>query len=67
MPKEKFNLSIDSKLKKDLKHIALAQDTNCSELVELYIKALNANPNVLDALNQTIIATAKNKHKKKTR
>lgn len=65
MIKDKLNLSIDTKLKNDFKHLAITHNSNCSELVEIFIKALKVNPGVLDAL----IATSKN-HKgknKKTR
>lgn len=68
MAKAKLNLSIDDKLKKDFKHIALTQDTTCSDLVELYIAALKVSPQVLDALTMTIDKNKNNSSKnKKTR
>lgn len=64
--KTKLNLSVDSDLKKDFKHIAISHDSSCSELVELYIKALKVNPGVLGAIKQTVEQSQnKGKHKNK--
>lgn len=60
--KEKFNLSIDVDLKKDFKHIAISNDKTCSELVEIFIKAIKNNREVIQVLEQM----GKQKKKKKS-
>lgn len=62
MSKEKLNLSIDSNLKKNIKHIAISEEKTISELVEIYIKAINSNRDIIKVLESI---TDKNKKKKK--
>lgn len=50
MSKAPLNLSIDKKLKKTLKHIAIDEGVSASELVEDYIKAMQKNKNVIKAI-----------------
>ena len=52
MPKDKLNLSIDSQLKKAIKHIAIAQDATVSELFEDYIKAIQKNQDMTKVIKQ---------------
>ena len=46
--KEKLNLSIDGDLKKDFKHISISENKTCSELVEVFIKAIKNNREIID-------------------
>lgn len=50
--KEKLNLSIDEDLKKDFKHIAISENKTCSELVEVFVKAIKNNRDVISVLEQ---------------
>lgn len=50
--KEKLNLSIDEGLKKDFKHISISENKTCSELVEIMIKALKNNREIISVLEQ---------------
>ena len=50
--KDKLNLSIDEDLKKDFKHIAISENKTCSELVEIMIKALKNNREIISVLEQ---------------
>lgn len=61
MAKEKLNLSIDAELKKAIKHIAVNEDKTVSELIEIYIKAINSNTDIIKLLEEM----GKKKKKKK--
>lgn len=50
MAKEKLNLSIEEGLKKDIKHIAISEDKTVSELIEIFIKAINENREIIKVL-----------------
>lgn len=50
MSKKKLTLSIDEKLIKTVKHIAIDNKTNVSEIFEEYIKAIKRNKNTLKAI-----------------
>ncbi|MEG0022352.1 MAG: hypothetical protein RR745_05760 [Bacilli bacterium] len=50
MAKEKLNLSIDKELKKDIKHISISESKTVSELVEIFIKAINENRGIIKVL-----------------
>lgn len=52
MAKEKLNISIDKELKKQIKHIAISEEKTVSELIEIYIKAINTNRDIVDVLEQ---------------
>lgn len=52
MAKTKLNLSIEEELKRAIKHIAISENKTVSELVEIYIKAINANREVIGLLEQ---------------
>ena len=52
MAKEKLNLSIEEDLKKTIKHIAISENKTVSELVEIYIKAINSNKEIIKLLEQ---------------
>ncbi|MBQ8999820.1 MAG: hypothetical protein IJ086_14185 [Clostridium sp.] len=52
MTKEKLNLSIEQDLKKTIKHIAITEDKTVSELVEIYIKAISSNREIIKLLEQ---------------
>lgn len=52
MAKTKLNLSIEEELKRAIKHIAISENKTVSELVEIYIKAINANKEVIGLLEQ---------------
>lgn len=45
-----LNLSIDEKLKKALKHIAIDEGVSASELVEEYIMAMKKNRSIIKAI-----------------
>ncbi len=62
MAKEKLNLSVDEELKKDIKHIAISEDKTVSELVEIYIKAISSNREIIKVLENM---GKENKKKKK--
>lgn len=57
--KDKLNLSINEDLKKDFKHIAISENKTCSELVEVFIKAIKNNREIISVLEHMI------PHKKK--
>lgn len=61
MAKEKLNLSIDAELKKVIKHIAISEDKTVSELIEIYIRAINSNTDIIALLEEM----GKKKKKKK--
>lgn len=50
--KDKLNLSIDGDLKKDFKHISISENKTCSELVEVFIKAIKNNREIIEVLEQ---------------
>lgn len=50
--KEKLNLSINGDLKKDFKHISISENKTCSELVEVFIKAIKNNREIIGVLEQ---------------
>ncbi|CEP38327.1 Uncharacterised protein [[Clostridium] sordellii] len=50
MSKKKLTLSIDEKLIRTIKHIAVDNETNISEMFEDYIRAINKNKNTLRAI-----------------
>jgi antitoxin component of RelBE/YafQ-DinJ toxin-antitoxin module len=50
--KDKLNLSIDEDLKKDFKHISISENKTCSEIVEIMIKALKNNREIIRVLEQ---------------
>lgn len=62
MAKEKLNLSISEELKKDIKHIAISEDKTVSELIEIFIKAINENREIIKVLESM---GKENKKKKK--
>lgn len=62
MAKEKLNLSVDEELKKDIKHIAISENKTVSELVEIYIKAISSNREIIKVLENM---GKENKKKKK--
>lgn len=51
MGKSKLTLSIDEKLIKTAKHIAIDNGSNVSEMVEEYIKAMKKNKNIIKAIS----------------
>lgn len=51
--KKKLNLSVDEKLIKTSKFIALKNDTSVSELFEEYIKAIDKNPQLIKLISDT--------------
>ncbi len=60
--KKPFNLSMDEKLIKDIKHIAINEGTTPSKLFEEYIKAIkSSNGEVIKAIGA--INQSKNKKK----
>lgn len=65
--KKKLNLSVDTKLIKTSKFIALKNDTSVSELFEDYIKAIDKNPQLIklikDSANNTNNSPSKSKKK----
>ncbi len=60
--KEKLNLSIDADLKKDFKHLSISEDKTCSELLEIFIKAMKNNREIVSVLEQ--MGEQKKKRKK---
>lgn len=48
--KDKLNLSIDADLKKDFKHISISEDKTCSELVEIFIRAVKNNREIISVM-----------------
>lgn len=50
MSKKKLTLSIEEKLIRTIKHIAIDNETNISEMFEDYIRAINKNKNTLRAI-----------------
>ncbi|MDU1540832.1 MAG: DUF6364 family protein [Paeniclostridium sordellii] len=50
MAKEKLTLSIDENLIRTVKHIAIDNKTNVSEMFEEYIKAMKKNKNIIKAI-----------------
>lgn len=52
MAKAKLNLSIEEELKRVIKHIAINENKTVSELVEIYIKAINSNREIVGLLEQ---------------
>ncbi len=52
MAKEKLNLSIEQDLKKTIKHISISEGKTVSELVEIYIKAISSNREIIKILEQ---------------
>lgn len=63
MAKDKLNLSIDAELKKAIKHIAISEDKTVSELVEIYIRAISSNTDIIKLLEE--MGTMKKKKNKK--
>lgn len=61
--KKKLNLSIDTKLIKTSKFIALKNDTSVSELFEDYIKAIDKNPQLIKLIKDTNNIPSKGKKK----
>ena len=45
--KKSLNLFLDENLIKDIKHIAISENTTVSKLVEDYIKAINTNKDII--------------------
>ena len=50
MGKKKLTLSIEENIIKSMKHIAISEDTNLSELVEEYFRAVKKNKEVISAI-----------------
>ncbi len=50
MSKKKLTLSIDEKLIKTVKHIAIDNDLDVSEMFEDYIRAMKRNKNIIKAI-----------------
>lgn len=50
MSKKKLTLSIDEKLIKTVKHIAIDNDLDVSEMFEEYIRAMKRNKNIIKAI-----------------
>lgn len=50
MSKKKLTLSIDEKLIKAVKHIAIDNDLDVSEMFEDYIRAMKRNKNIIKAI-----------------
>ena len=50
--KVKLQLSVDEKIKKTSKFIALKNDTTVSALFEDYIKAIDKNPKLIQLINE---------------
>lgn len=61
--KKKLNLSIDTKLIKTSKFIALKNDTSVSELFEDYIRAIDKNPQLIKLIKDTNNIPTKSKKK----
>lgn len=51
--KKKLNLSVDTKLIKTSKFIALKNDTSVSELFEDYIRAIDKNPQLIQLIKDS--------------
>lgn len=62
MAKEKLNLSVDEGLKKDIKHIAISENKTVSELVEIFIRAIKTNREIIKVL-ESVGTNKKNKKK----
>ena len=54
MGKKKFTLSIDEKLIDTIKHIAIDEKKNVSEIFEDYIRAVKRNKNTIRAINDIV-------------
>lgn len=61
--KKKLNLSVDTKLIKTSKFIALKNDTSVSELFEDYIRAIDKNPQLIKLIKDTNNIPTKSKKK----
>lgn len=53
MSKTKLQLSIEEKIKKTAKFIALKNDTNISALFEEYIRAIDKNPQLIKLIRES--------------
>lgn len=54
MSKRKLTLSIDEKLIKTLKHIAIDNELTASEMIENYVRAMKKNKNIIKAIDDII-------------
>lgn len=54
MGKKKLTLSIDEKLINTIKHIAIDEKKNVSEIFEDYIRAMKKNRNIIKAIDDII-------------
>ena len=54
MGKSKLTLSIDEKLIKTIKHIAIDNESNVSEMIENYIIAMKKNENIIKAIDDIV-------------
>lgn len=54
MGKCKLTLSIDEKLIKTIKHIAIDNGSNVSEMIENYIRAMKKNKNIIKAIDDIV-------------
>jgi len=54
MGKKKLTLSIDEKLIDTIKHIAIDEKKNVSEIIENYIRAMKKNRNIIKAIDDII-------------
>ncbi|CEK34565.1 Ribbon-helix-helix protein, copG family [[Clostridium] sordellii] len=50
MSKKSLNISIDEKLIKAIKHIAIDEGSSASELISEYIKAIKLNRNIIKVI-----------------
>lgn len=63
--KKSLNLFLDENLIKDIKHIAISENTTVSKLVEDYIKAININKDIIKVMKTMTDNKSNNKNNKR--
>lgn len=63
--KKSLNLFLDEDLIKDIKHIAISENTTVSKLVEDYIKAININKDIIKVMKTMTDNKSNNKNNKR--
>ena len=63
--KKSLNLFLDENLIKDIKHIAISENTTVSKLVEDYIKAINTNKDIIKVMKNMTDNKSNNKNNKR--
>lgn len=63
--KKSLNLFLDENLIKDIKHIAISENTTVSKLVEDYIKAINTNKDIIKVMKTMTDNKSNNKNNKR--